>query len=197
MSKQSKDDEYDFSTGKHENNERFRELDKAYEVAKSNIEREEELLNRKDKIEANKIVESTKIKTKNYGDYPYLVADYKLGKNSELHVSGSADRVTEDTFKDAAKSVITNQAKIKKLALEAIEASDYYEYWGKPIGLTKQEFLNKLDIKEAHIYGDDNIEISVYEKDEHNDWDLLGGHSIDMEFDVKKPKRPAYVSMNG
>ena len=132
--------------------------------------------------------------------YGYLSTVFK-----NLHMFGDPNiGVSEKTIKDAYIDYKKNEKKIKKLAFEAIDDDNVYDNFNFSITdihkgtikpLTKQEFKNALDVKSIYVTPNNGVEISIWEKD--NSTSILAGHSIDIEFDLKDPKKPKYVSVNG
>lgn len=174
---------------------RIRELDKKY--ANPNITKTDKKVSNSKQEKINKEIDNTNVKKEEYGygdtkfEFSILPVKKENGKYVEFHASELSDQQLKDSAKDYKK----NEKQIQDLAKEAILDDPYiYDSWIKDYhNMSKQEFINKLEIKSVYCteYG---AEVSVYEKDGYN---LLGGHSLDMEFDLKNPKKPKWVAMNG
>lgn len=130
-----------------------------------------------------------------------LSADIDRGKGrSKLSGYVNTDSgLGEKDLIDTAKKILTNEKKIEKLAKQALtegSGSYIYELFGEPNGLTKQQFVDKLEIKAFNVYDKKwPVEIELYEKDDKST--LLQYHMLSAEFDLDNLKKPKYVSMNG
>ena len=151
-----------------------------------------------DSNKINKEIDNTNIKKEEYGygdtkfEFSILPVKKENGKYIEFHASELPDQ----KLKDAAKDYKKNEKQIQELSKEAILDDPYiYDNWIKDYypNMTKQDFINKLEVKSVYCT-ENGAEVSVYEK---NGYNLLGGHSLDMEFDLKNPKKPKWVAMNG
>ena len=140
----------------------------------------------------------------------YKISDIKKGYGS---ISGEMDRgkkksrirvrlntdsgLNEEDFKKVTEDFKKNEERIEKAVKDSISDSDMYDIWGTAKGMSKNDFLNSLEIKEIYIPGNKwPAEISVWEKDSAPN-DLLGYHSLDLEMDLKNPKKTGNISMNG
>lgn len=117
---------------------------------------------------------------------------------SKIEISAGLDSGFEkNDFKEVSKDFFKNEESIEKAVRESISEDPYlYNIFGKPKGMSKNEFLDSLEIKGIHVVDKKwPVEISVWEKDSAPE-DLIGWHSLDIEMDLKKPKKTG-VAMNG
>lgn len=145
--------------------------------------------------EISKSVDDQKINKDQFG---YLNINVKNDKkDTPLHVFTDPDTGgNEDTLRNATKNILSNKQKIKDLAFEAIKEDPYILKDWKPEGMSDKTFLNNLDIRSAYVTPDGGVEISIYGKND-NVQDMLGGHSLDVEFDLNNLKKPSWVAVNG
>ena len=110
------------------------------------------------------------------------------------------DALSDDELKKAAKIYGNNAEEFTKSAFKAIKNDkDIYELWAEPLGISEKDFYDRLAIRGLYVTKINDkmyAEVNVYEKDDKDD--ILGGHSLDMEFYLKNPKKvPKWVAMNG
>lgn len=170
-----------------EKDKRIRELDDAY-VAKQ-------------QSKINQDIDKAQVKREYLsGGYEWL--DLKV-KDSDRQTSfhGFGDRVSEKDLKDAAKMFYKDKKSIEKQALDVItnDNSEYsiYNLYAKDRGISKDQFKKSLEIKSVYVADNDgSCNISIWEKNNIKD-NLTGGHSLDIEYDLKRKKMSNYYSMNG
>lgn len=127
--------------------------------------------------------------------------EYKKGKDKISITGFTDDGFDKETSKMVADKYFRNKKDIKDSAMKAILNDDnlanyWVKEWSNRTGKSKNDFYNNLDIKSVYVSPGGNVEISVWEKDDS--YDLLGGHTIDIEMDLNNPKKiPKYISMNG
>lgn len=135
-------------------------------------------------------------------------SEFTVGKdNDKISVYGFKDQgVDAKTVKEITAKVLTDKSKIEKLAVEMMKDDEIYERWYKQMpwagDLSENEFYNKLALKSVFVPNPDypnQVEVSFYEKDEDNDWNLIGGHSLDIDVSLNdlKHKSKYGVSVNG
>lgn len=133
----------------------------------------------------------------------YFKTSLKNKNNSEVTIYGNSRDVSEENIAQAARLFYKNRDTIRKHAFDILENDDsqysFYKTFAEPIGISKKEMKDKLDIKSFYvtkINGNLYGEISIYEKDGKIS-DLTGGHTIDFDIDVKSGKLSKYYAVNG
>ena len=146
----------------------------------------------------NREIDNTNVKKEEYGygDTKFEFSILPVKKENGKYVEFQASELSDQQLKDSAKDYKKNEKQIRELAKEAILDDPYiYDSWIKDYhNMSKQDFINKLEIKSVYCT-ENGAEVSVWEKSGYGS--LLGGHSLDMEFDLKNPKKPKWVAMNG
>ena len=132
----------------------------------------------------------------------YFKSKIKGDSGKEIQVSGHWNKdFKENDADELLQSFSKNKKEITKKVLDTIvnDNSEYnvYESFAKPLGISKDEMRKNLDIHNIHLYDKDGTsEFSVWEKD-GSKYDLTGGHSLDVEVNLRNGKVSKYYSMNG
>lgn len=150
--------------------------------------------------ELDKKYTNPNIKITRDNKYGMLEASVKNG-SKDITIHCFEDEVNETELRDAIKEFSKNKASIEKQAKDVIMNDDsqysIYKLYAERNGISKKKFKDSLELKSVFVYDNNgNAEVSLWEKDNVKE-NLTGGHSLDIEVNLKTKKMDKHYSMNG